>query len=73
MTNNINSSNGSLTPSQEIDEIINNTQGWKGRTLSDLRQIIKKSNGSIVEEVKWKKPLRPEGVPVWSLEGIICV
>jgi hypothetical protein len=22
--------------------------------------------------VKWKKPSRPEGVPVWSLDGIIC-
>ena len=27
----------------------------------------------IVEEVKWKKPSNPLGVPVWSLEGIICI
>lgn len=27
----------------------------------------------IVEEVKWKKPSKPEGVPVWSHDGIICV
>jgi hypothetical protein len=26
-----------------------------------------------MEEVKWKKPSRPEGVPVWSHDGIICV
>ena len=28
---------------------------------------------AIVEEVKWKKPSRPEGVPVWSLDGILCI
>ncbi len=27
----------------------------------------------MVEEVKWKKPSRPEGVPVWSHNGNICV
>jgi hypothetical protein len=26
----------------------------------------------VVEEVKWKKPSSPAGVPVWSHEGIIC-
>jgi hypothetical protein len=28
---------------------------------------------AIVEDVKWKKPSRPEGVPVWSLDGIVCI
>ncbi len=23
--------------------------------------------------MKWKKPSRPEGVPVWSLDGIVCI
>jgi hypothetical protein len=26
----------------------------------------------VVEEVKWKKPTNPMGVPVWSHDGIIC-
>ena len=26
-----------------------------------------------MEEVKWKKPSKPEGVPVWSLDGIVCI
>lgn len=26
-----------------------------------------------MEEVKWKKPSKPEGVPVWSHDGIICI
>lgn len=25
-----------------------------------------------MEEVKWRKPSNPAGVPVWSHEGIIC-
>src|SRR5206468_3713786 len=27
----------------------------------------------VIEEVKWKKPSRPEGVPVWSHDGIVCI
>jgi hypothetical protein len=27
----------------------------------------------VVEEVKWKKPSNPMGVPVWSHDGIVCV
>ena len=27
----------------------------------------------MVEEVKWKKPSRPEGAPVWSHDGNLCV
>ncbi len=26
----------------------------------------------MVEEVKWKKPTNPMGVPVWSHDGIVC-
>ena len=26
----------------------------------------------IYEEVKWKKPSNPAGIPVWSYNGIIC-
>ena len=26
----------------------------------------------VVEELKWRKPSNPGGVPVWSHDGIIC-
>jgi len=26
----------------------------------------------VVEEVKWRKPSNPAGVPVWSHDGMIC-
>jgi hypothetical protein len=35
--------------------------------------LISKADPAVVEEVKWKKPSRPSGVPVWSHEGILCV
>ena len=59
--------------SQEIDAIISEHRDWKGKTLSKLRVLIKKADSSVVEEVKWKKPSKPMGVPVWSLDGIVCI
>ena len=59
--------------SQQIDAIIEEPGDWRGKKLSQLRALIKKADPAVVEEVKWKKPSKPSGVPVWSHEGIICV
>ena len=59
--------------SQEIDAIIEASGDWRGKKLALLRAVIQKADPAVVEEVKWKKPSRPEGVPVWSHDGIICV
>jgi hypothetical protein len=59
--------------SAEIDAIIAGLGDWRSTTLSRLRASIKKADKSIVEEVKWKKPSRPSGVPVWSHNGIVCI
>ncbi len=61
------------SPSQEIDAIIKNQDDWRGEKLSLLRALIKKADPGLVEEVKWKKPSNPMGVPVWSHDGIICI
>ena len=58
---------------QQIDAIIAASGDWRGRRLSELRALIQKADPAVVEEVKWKKPSRPEGVPVWSHDGILCV
>jgi hypothetical protein len=63
----------SKSPSQEIDAIIKNSHDWQGKKLSQLRKLIKKADPEVIEEVKWKKPSKPEGVPVWSHEGILCI
>lgn len=59
--------------SQEIDAIIKGTVDWRGKKLAQLRSLIKRADPKVVEQVKWKKPSRPMGVPVWSHDGIICV
>jgi hypothetical protein len=59
--------------SQQIDVIIKKANGWQGRTLSELRVLIKEADPVVLEEVKWKKPSKPSGVPVWSHDGILCV
>ncbi len=59
--------------SQEIDAIIKSHDDWRGEKLSLLRALINKADPGLVEEVKWKKPSNPMGVPVWSHDGIICI
>jgi hypothetical protein len=59
--------------SQQIDDIIELPGDWRGEKLSQLRALIKAADPAVIEEVKWKKPSRPEGVPVWSHDGIVCV
>jgi hypothetical protein len=61
------------TASQQIDAIIKEPGDWRGKKLSQLRTVIKKADPAVVEQVKWKKPSKPSGVPVWSHDGIICV
>jgi hypothetical protein len=61
------------SPSQEIDAIIKEPGDWRGKKLSELRALIKKADPAVVEEVKWKKPSKPSGVPVWSHDGILCI
>jgi hypothetical protein len=61
------------SPSQQIDAIIEEAGDWRSTKLSQLRALIKKADPAVVEEVKWKKPSNPLGVPVWSHDGILCI
>jgi len=58
--------------SQLIDEKIASLGDWRGPTLAHLRTLIHEADPDVVEEVKWRKPANPSGVPVWSHAGIIC-
>lgn len=62
-----------IPPSQQIDTIIQIHNGWKGIALAKIRQVIRQSDPRIIEEVKWKMPSLPEGRPVWSYNGILCI
>ena len=61
------------SPSQEIDAMIKESGDWRGKTLANLRNVIKEADPLVLEEVKWKKPSNPQGVPVWSHDGMVCI
>ena len=56
----------------EIDARISALGDWRGETLARIRALIKEADPEVVEDMKWKKPSAPAGVPVWSHDGMIC-
>jgi hypothetical protein len=58
--------------SQEIDAKIDALGGWRGETLARIRNLILETDPDVVEEVKWRKPSNPSGIPTWSHAGLIC-
>jgi hypothetical protein len=61
----------SQTPSELIDAKIEELGDWRGEMLSRIRALTKQTAPEVVEEVKWRKPSNPGGVPVWSHDGIV--
>ncbi len=59
------------SPSQLIDARITELGDWRGETLSKIRRLIKQADPKVVEELKWRKPSSPAGVPTWSHDGLI--
>ena len=57
---------------QQIDEKIRQLGDWRGSMLSRLRELIRVADPDVTEEVKWRKPSNPLGVPTWEHSGIIC-
>ena len=52
---------------------MNKTKGdWREETLSRVRGLINEADPDVVEELKWKKASNPDGLPVWSHDGIVC-
>jgi hypothetical protein len=52
--------------SKLIDARIRELGDWRGKTLENVRRLIKQADPEIVEEWKWM------GTPVWSHNGNIC-
>jgi hypothetical protein len=65
---------GRLEPSGSdlVEARIAEIGGWRGEILARLREIIRRADPELVEEIKWRKPTNPGGVPVWSHGGILC-
>ena len=52
-------------PKELIDARIKELDDWRGKTLAQLRKLIKEADPDVVEEWKWNEP-------VWTHDGIIC-
>lgn len=61
-----------MSDSTEIDAKLVSLGDWRGATLAQMRRLIHEADPDIVEELKWRKPSNPSGVPTWSHGGIIC-
>jgi len=61
-----------MSGSADIDAKIASLPDWRGEALAGLRKLIREADPDVVEEVKWRKPSNPMGVPTWSHGGIIC-
>lgn len=70
----------SPSASEQIDARLHDLRqrgDWRGEALSHLRMLIRKALPDVLEEIKWRKPTNPAGVPAWSRPrpagpGMIC-
>ena len=65
---------GKKSPSSRADSGAKTDRGsdWRADGLQRIRRLIQEADPKAVEEVKWRKPTNPAGIPVWYHAGIIC-
>ena len=56
-----------MNPSELIDQEIADHPDWRGRTMAEIRRIIREAVPDVTEEWKWR------GTPTWSHNGILCI
>ena len=61
-----------MTTMKKAGNVLQGSSDWRVTTLARLRSLIEKADPEVVEEVKWRKPSNPAGVPLWSHDGMIC-
>ena len=54
------------SPSELIDQRIEELGDWRGEKLAQIRALIKQADPDVVEEWKWR------GVPTWYHDGMLC-
>ena len=45
---------------------------WRAETVDKLRSLLMAAEPDMVEEAKWRKASNPDGVPTFSLDGLVC-
>ncbi|MEQ7873876.1 DUF1801 domain-containing protein [Sphingomonas sp. ASV193] len=55
----------------EFDEKLAAATDWRGDVLRKVRAAVRAAVADVTEELKWKKPSNPAGVPTWSKNGVL--
>jgi hypothetical protein len=55
----------------EFDYKLATATDWRGDVLRQVRDAVRGAIPDVTEELKWKKPSNPAGVPTWSKDGIL--
>ena len=45
---------------------------WRADLVDQIRALIHGAQPDVGEEAKWRKASNPDGVPTFSLDGLIC-
>jgi hypothetical protein len=45
---------------------------WRAVMVDSIRGLIVTAVPDVVEEVKWRKPSNPDGVPTFTHSGLLC-
>jgi hypothetical protein len=45
---------------------------WRAQVVSRVRALVLEADPDITEDVKWRKASNPDGVPAFSLDGLVC-
>lgn len=61
-----------MSGSGGIDTKIASLNDWRGGAMARVRRLIREVDPDVIEDVKWRKPSNPLGVPTWEHAGIIC-
>jgi hypothetical protein len=56
-----------------VDALIATIPGWRGAALASIREVVRRADPAIGEDVKWKRPGNPNGSIVWDHGGIVCI
>ena len=59
-------------PASRTAATTSESHDWRSEVIARVRALIRQADPDAVEELKWKKPSNPAGVPAWSHHGLIC-
>lgn len=45
---------------------------WRAQLVDRIRSLVLEAEPGVTEEAKWRKASNPDGVPTFSLDGLIC-